>query len=326
MADEKKEEKAAPSGLAGATDKLRAVATWMLGAFAAVGAIFAAGVSLANIGKLSTDEPARLSAAVIGIGVTVIAIIVAVAATARVTANSRVSLTLLGTDAMSKLREKVDRDEETLGAYASVAALRSKVRELRTEVMDKNAAYMAAYEALADPATQAVQARRDAAAVTLADATAALQLAQRELTTAESVRADVLDVAAFTRVKDTYDSSKVWIAVAAAAAAFGIALFAWGANPPDTTALDAGAVVPKTPNEVTVLFKDPNPDAGLQAKLGEKCDLSSGVDAVAMTVAGETYQLATVKTGDCKSIWMEVTPEIGVVIPRVDKADAKEEE
>lgn len=45
---------------------------------------------------------------------------------------------------------------------------------------------------------------------------------------------------------------------------------------------------------------------------------------MAMTVAGETYQVAVVKTNECASIWLQVTTEMGVVVPRVDKPDAEE--
>jgi hypothetical protein len=316
VAEEKNgDAKAAATGLAAATDKLRASATWILGAFAAVGATFAAGLSLANIGKLSVDEPVRLGCAVLGIVVTVAAVVVAIAATVSVTANSRVSLSLLASSAFDQLRGQLDADEEIRGGYESVADLRRQVLLLRANVLAKDASYAAAYAATTDPSSNVPPENREA---DLAAATTALQFAQRSLATAESVKAEVLDVAAFERVKSSYDSSKQVLAGSAVAAALGIAMFAWGANPPAAaTAATAGEVLPKTPSEVTLLFTDPS-DA-LQTKLGKGCNLSAGIDAVAMTVAGETYQVATVKAPKCASIWLEVTPKVGQVVPRVAK-------
>lgn len=305
----------AVTGLAAATDKLRASATWMLGAFAAVGATFAAGLSLANIGNLSVDEPARLGFAALGIVVTVGAVVVAIAATVRVTANSRVSLTLLATSAFDQLRGQLDADDEVRGGYASVSDLRTQVLALRADVLAKDASYTQAYAATTDPNSNVALDIREA---DLAAATTALQLARRSLVTAESVKAEVLDVAAFERVKNNYDSSKRVLAGSAAAAALGIAMFAWGANPPPAKTVAAGEVLPKTPSEVTVLFIDPS--KALQTELGSDCDLSAGVDAVAMTVAGETYQVATLETTMCASVWVEITPEVGRVVPRIAAA------
>lgn len=325
MAETKEVSAGAPGGLASATDKLRQVATWMLGAFAAVGVIFAAGVSLANVGKLSLDDPSRLLAAAIGVTLTVIAIIWAVAATAKVTANSRVSLALLATNSeFTEIRTTLESEPGTLGTYTTVGQLVEDLSQLRKSVREADAEYAAAYANLVDPATRSNQETYKAAEALLTDTKGTLGIRQHQLEMAELVRANLLEIAAFTRVRKTFDSTKVQVAIATAIAAVGIAIFAWGANPPESTKIEAGELVPKTPSEVTVVFANPD-DATLQRRLGADCDLTAGVSAVAMTVTGDTYRVATLLTETCGSIWLTVTPSVGTVIPRVADAPASQE-
>jgi hypothetical protein len=324
MAEDSRDTPPPPNPLVAATDKLRQSAIWLLGAFAAVGAVFAAGLQLANIGNLGTDTPGRLGAAIVGLILTVAAIVVAVSAAARVSARSRVNLALIGTPEFDSVRSLVDNDHEALAGFDSVADLAEKVLACRITAVQKDAAYRKAYEHAVDPATRADPEKRKAAESALQFATTEFDLAKRDLKFAESAKQQIIELATFLRVKRVYDDSKMLIAGSAATAALGIALFAWGANPPDVTKIEPGEVLPKTPSDVTILFSNAS-DATKNA-LGAGCDLTKGVDAVAMTVSGETYQVATLKTDTCNSAWVTVDPGQGKVVPRVavsPTADAK---
>jgi hypothetical protein len=245
----------------------------------------------------------------------VVAIVVAVSAAARVSARSRVNLALLGTHDFASIRSQIDGDQEALAGFGTVANLATEVLARRTAVLQKDAAYRKAFEHRADPETEADPEKLKAAKAALQFATIESDLADRDLEFAESTKQQIIELATFQRVKGTYDDSKMLIAGSAVAAAIGIALFAWGANPPDVTRIEPGEVLKKAPSEVTILFSNAS-DATKEA-LGEGCDLAKGVDAVAMTVSGETYQVATLETDTCNSVWLTVDPGQGKVVPRV---------
>lgn len=309
----------AASSLVTATDKLRQSANWLLGAFAAVGAVFAAGLQLANIGSLGADTPGRLTVAALGLSATVIAIIVAVSAAGSVSARSRVNLALLGTGDLAAIQQEIDNDHEALAGFTDIADLRQEVVARRGAVLQKDRAYRSAYTELAAALATADQSRKDKADQVLQQADVELELAKRDLDFAEATKQQVLELATFLRVKSLYDKAKNRIAVAAAAAAVGIALFAWGANPPaaETTVLPT-EVLPETPSEVTIRLTDP--DEGIQRQLGPECNASENLDAIALDVEGETYQVAIVQTATCDTAWITVGPEQGEVFRRAAPA------
>jgi hypothetical protein len=55
---------------------------------------------------------------------------------------------------------------------------------------------------------------------------------------------------------------------------------------------------------------------------GTKCDTTKPIPALARTVTGETYQVATEKTSTCNSVWLTVSPSVGTLSPR--ETDEKE--
>jgi hypothetical protein len=143
----------APNPLVAATDRLRESATWLLGAFAAVGAV-AGGLQLANIGKLGTDVPGRLGAAIVGRILTVAAIVVAVSAAARASARSRVNLAMIGTPDFASARSQVDGDQEALAGFGTVANLAVELLARRTAVLQKMPRTVRRSSTVADPLTR----------------------------------------------------------------------------------------------------------------------------------------------------------------------------
>src|ERR1700719_2870994 len=76
-----------------AANRIRDSAKWLLGAFAAVGALLAAGLQLADLGKLASDRSDhRLQWAVVGVGAAVLGIGIAIGAAASVITRSFVTL------------------------------------------------------------------------------------------------------------------------------------------------------------------------------------------------------------------------------------------
>lgn len=301
-----------------ATAALRDSAKWLLGAFAAVGAVFAAGLQLASIGDLSWDHRGRLIAAVLGVLLTVGGVAVAIYAVSEILTRRLVTLATLATDTdLQPERDWLADSPDLLGGKSDVA-------QLRTDYTAVVAAQKAARDRL-DTAHLAVQELDSSSPADLADlamkekrvAEAAWAPVAQQALDLDRVRLEVLSAAGFMRVSRAWKDARRTICLAAAAAALGITMFAWGANPPEE-GTEPGQVLPPTPSNVNVKFTG-NTDA-VQRQLGKNCDLSKPVPAIAMTVTGQTYQVATVKTAKCASVWLTVTDaKDATVTARVEK-------
>jgi hypothetical protein len=304
-----------------AADRIRDSAKWLLGSFAAVGAILAAGLQLANIGNLNGQDQSRLVAALVGVAVTVIAIVVAIWQAGRVAAVSYVSLGLLSTPDYSEERAEIETDKalilegENLGqfsqrAFAAAAAANSA---FETYQQAETAVELAQANHPMPPGPNAIEPAEVVEAKRVRDekAAASEEAYQRAQHFAKR-RDSILEVASFLRVRNAYNKARNFMAAAAVAAAAGIVAFAWGANPPHP--LSSGELLPATPSDVTVVFSKPVP-ASVTQVLGPNCDFSN-VAAIAMTVTGDTYQVATLKTDTCQAVFLSIPPYVGHVIHR----------
>ena len=131
MADENKSDEA-QTPLANAAERIRGSAQWILGAFAAVGALLAAGLQIASIGELEPSDGARFWIAFGGIAVAVIGIVIAVGAAASVSTQSDVSLHWLASDTQSEASKKVTADP-ALRQGLTVTSLQDKLNRTATE-------------------------------------------------------------------------------------------------------------------------------------------------------------------------------------------------
>jgi hypothetical protein len=302
-----KEPAPATTALSQAADRLRESAKWTLVAFAAVGVVLAGGLQLADIGELTWDDPGRLLVAAAGLCLAIAGIAVAVSAASRVVSSSSVNMgTLLSSSQLEPVRTGIDADQDgLLGNQGTVATLRQNFTAASIAAND-------AFEATLD-ARDVENLTESEKAELIGAADASFASANAELNRLKGIRDRVLDVASYRSVLRSYERARRVIAFGAAAAAIGIVLFAWGANPPQSQSIDAGEILPKTPSEVTVVYTAP--PATLQDRLGPKCDLAN-VDAVAVSTKGNAWQVATEKTDDCRSVWLTVKPNQGEVIRR----------
>jgi hypothetical protein len=298
------------SPLAKAADRIRASAQYLLAAFAAVGAILAAGLQIADIGALTVDDdPVRFWAAFGGIAVAVGGIAVAIKAAAGVSTASYVDLNWLVAHPDSEARTAIDADEG-LRQARTVDALRTQVDAAARTASDAYQALVAA----GDPGTDTTKQQK------ATDLRNAYTQAQGTLTHLKKIRTDVLNVASFHRTKEAYEKAQGKVVLGALVAAIGVSAFAWGANPPDRTAIDPGEVVPKTPSQVTVALTEAGA-ATYRAVLGDDCE-TGAIKAIAFSVTGTTYEVVTERTDECQSVPLKVTEEFGTVVPRVEP-DAK---
>ncbi len=233
MADENKSDEA-QTPLANAAERIRGSAQWILGAFAAVGALLAAGLQIASIGELEPSDGARFWIAFGGIAVAVIGIVIAVGAAASVSTQSDVSLHWLASDTQSEASKKVTADP-ALRQGLTVTSLQDKLNRTATEAGEQFEKIVQLGDPGNDPDKQAKAAALQA---TYTQQTAELDRLQR-------IRTDVLDVASFYRVKEAFDNAKILMVVGALMAALGITAFAWGANAPESKSLNGGEVLPE---------------------------------------------------------------------------------
>lgn len=315
MADGKSEE-APASSLAMASDRIRASAQYLLGAFAAVGATLAAGLQLADIGDVSFEDDAlRAALTVAGLLAAVGGIALAIAAAASVSTESHVDLPWLIANPNSKASKAIDGDQALRQGRA--------ITDLKTEVDTAVANAAKTYGemvAFGDPGSDADKQRQ---------ATTLRNRYDQELATAthlKRIRTDVLDVASYYRTRSAFEAAKGRIVLGALFASLGITAFAWGANAPDVENIDPGEVLPKTPSEVTVILTDEGIDT-FGDKLGNDCD-TSAISAIAFVVDHTAYEVMTEQTRECESVQLSITDDLGAVVPRVeeDSGDGDDEQ
>jgi hypothetical protein len=315
MAEEKKDDDDA-GPLAKAADRIRASAQSLLTAFAAVGALLAAGLQLGDIGDVSAENCARFVATFGGLALGVIGVVVAIGAAASVATKSSVSLGWLIDHPKSQATKTIDGDS-TLRRDRDLSKLREELASASKEANETYDRIMAIGDPGNDQQKQAQQQHLNTRLTNLRARTDRLR----------KIESEILEVASFYRVKEAYDTAKIWMSIGAVLAAFGLAAFAWGSNAPDEAAIDPGELVPKTPSEVTVILSEDGASEHQDA-LGADCD-TGAISAIAFSVKGETYQVTTLLTDTCASVQLEIPPEIGEVIPRVKDAeggDGEEEE
>lgn len=299
----------AAAPLAAAADRIRANAVWIIGAFAAVGAILAAGLQIGDVGELSTDDWPRLVAAFGGVAVAFAGIVLAIAAASRVATRSHVSLNMLGTKGvLDKEKTTINADRALLLNYPSVEAL----------VEDATAAYARESRLWSDYNEAKAQMPRsrdpeEKAKQKVEQLERDYRAAQKESNEAGRVSGKVLEVASFLRVQNTFEGALKFMFAGAVLAAIGIVAFGWGINPPADESLDGGEVLPRTPSDVVVIL-NASGQAEFGERLGPECDLTH-VPAVATAVNGSTYRVVTVETETCNSIPMRVGTGNGQVIP-----------
>jgi hypothetical protein len=316
------------SGYVEATEQIRSAAKWLLGSFAAVGAVFAAGLQLANTGGVSAAVPSRLVATLVGLVLTVAGIIVAVWAVSDVLLRRNVSLAdVISSADYATEKGVVSADKELYSPFESLEDLRAQIEVLGQDQKAQWEQCLDADRAVRAIERSALEGNPDDLAVKHAREQARLILdrAQIDRATYEStreqarhagkVRIRVLEVVGFMRVRRAFQDSRALVAGATAAVAAGLIAFAWGANAPAGSALAGGEVLPRTPSRVTVLLTHPE---RFRAQLGAGCRTDTGLPAMAMTVRGETYQVATEKTRTCQSAWLTIKPEDGTVSPRAE--------
>jgi hypothetical protein len=288
-AEAKKAEPAKSEGpLSKAGERIRESAKWLIVSFAAVGAILAAGLQIANIGEL---RGLRLTWAIGGLAAVILGVVIAIRAAGGVVTQSFVSLGWLSQQASDHpAMDGVEGDRGLLGGFESVDALKTAYDDA---VAERKAALTNYYK---DPTNEEKRLKADAA--------------QKWVRALDQSQIHVIERASFSKLSDAYKKAGIAIAFGAVLVAVGITAFGWGANPPEE---EMAPIVIPAATEVVVNV-DEEDRAELQEILGANCDLSA-VQGVAVEAIGETYRVASVATPECESALFTVSRNVGQVLP-----------
>lgn len=277
-----------PFTLAQASDRIRESAKWLIASFAAVGAVLAAGLQLAGIGEL---EGGRLALALVGLAAAIVGISLAIRAAGSVVTESFISMKWLAAqDSDHAAKAGVEGDIGLLVGFETVKALKDAYDDA---IAERKRALRTYYD---EPGDSTKRTKAD--------------VAQKWVRALDQSQVQVIERASFNRLSASYKDAGRVIIAGAVFAAFGIAAFAWAANPPEVKAVPV--VIPAATKVVVSIDEEDRAD--LQELLGESCDLSK-VDGVAVEATGETYRVASIATYDCKPALFTVSPDMGDVLP-----------
>lgn len=270
--------------LVAAGDRIRETAKWLTVSLAALGAILIAGTQFSSIGSLDPGSP-RFAAAVVGGLLAAAGTIAILAASVWTATTTPVRLANL----------KGDRAE--LKDQALLEG-RNNVEELRDE-----------YE-------KTVATRRIAVAANLknpnqatADNSKAADVDAKYLS---GIVQNVLQVASYYKLARTWRVASLVVGLGAVAAAVGLVLFIWAANPPaeETETLAMPAVVGAAPTASMSLSSAGR--AALGPELGDGCDVARPLNVLFLSATASGADVVVQQPG-CASIRVLIAPSWGVV-------------
>lgn len=301
--------------LTAATGDLRSAAKWLLGSFAAVGTLFAAGVQLTGAGNLSTDMPSRLLAALAGFTLVVVGVVLAIAATTKVMRRDFVTLDDILTEDHLKA---LDSNDALVEPFDSVTKLRERLNELRPKVREAETAVGAAKAAKDRLGPDADATQKEVVESAFRVAKADLLELQRAYGIAGGARARALSTGAFFDVRHRFEEASTSVIAGAVLTAVGLLSFVWGANPPDPGDLPTAVVLPQTPSQVKFLLTNAGREKYRTTLGGSSCNVDVVLEGIAMSVSGQEYKVASKQTAGCTSAWLVLSPDLARVAPAED--------
>jgi hypothetical protein len=291
MADQKPEP--APDLVLAGIDRIRDTAKWLIGAYAAVGAVLVAGLQLTSLGKVEDDT--RLWVA---IGTAAIALLAV----------------LYGISKIAAVLSPVTVDEEKdLGPGSPIEKMTQKAPSLLKKQARTPAELQAKYAtAVDDYQRKRVAARADPELVP------EVERDYRALLAINSTLDYLKKLALFQKVDAKFSGAKRRLAGASIVAAACVITFAWAANPSD----DDQARAKAHENGPTLLDPslasvsvDPRRAAlkPLRTKLGSGCDIGH-IAALVVGGSAQEPEVVTLPEHGCSAIRFSVGDDVGIAV------------
>ncbi len=253
-----------------AVDHLRATAKWLLGTFAAIGAVLVAGTQVSKIGQLAPDW--RLALAVIAFAVGLLAVGVAILAVLNVLTSGHTSIAAL-------------HREQTAHPHSSLSQMLAE-----TSLLDE---YDHRVSELIQEANDALNERAAVANDDSPQGIARYKRANATIAYTNVVKGQLLALARNQMVRDEFDRQRWPLLLAGLVAACAIATFAWAANP--VADLPPAVQIPSTG---TVELSAAGQRI-LAATLGPTC-VPQPVRVVVIGASDGKFDLVVVPTDQCR--------------------------
>lgn len=258
-----------------ANDQIRTTAKWLVTSFAAIGAILVGTIQLSSVGKLTNGSPgSRIGAAIVGAGLAIAGVIVALWFTSAVLIPFFNSFRLA--DEHPDITERVLGDHDVLGY--GYDTLKQKVKAAELAVDNATPAELPAAEAALDELR--------------ANKRIALTLVGSEV------------------LSDRFATARTAIVWGVVLAATGLGLFAWGANPP-TTPTKPTVAMGSAPVQLAVHLTGAGV-AALAKPRGCRDPDTGALQIGGTTAAPELVTTPTGKK--CLAVRFVLTPSIGIAV------------
>lgn len=276
--------------IAGVDEKLRDTARWMLTTFAALGGVLVGGVGLSSLGTLTGDSPdERVVAALAGLVLALVGVALAIWLTSRVL--SPFLNTFASANEHPEITSKVLDNGEVLRGH-DYKALKSEIAAADAEVSRAGDAL----EALADDASEAE----------IAHAERAYGDARAEREAWEPHKRVAVKLVGSHLLAQRFRHATVGMIGGFGLAAIGVALFAWGSNPPKSET-EAPVVLEQAPVRQRVQLTP----AGVAALADARRCRSSRLTVLAIGGKEGSREVVTVPAGRCRSVRFVLTPGLG---------------
>jgi hypothetical protein len=293
MAEEAKAE-SKPAAVSSPVERVREAAKWLIGAFAAIGALLVAGIQLSDAGQLTLeDDKDRLIAAIAGLIFGFGGVMWAILENVRMLLPAAMTIDRLKT-------------EEGLAPFFNDNP--ELIPGPPKSVDDFVTAFWARSDAYDSAKTKYEETYEDTDKAKLEKEKKRLGVAEREMR-------EVLSLANWKATERLFNDDVRWRLVGAAIiATVGIALFAWAANPPEEEKESAEKpVLGVAPSLGRLTFK-PEAESQLKQALGESCEIGK----VRVLVIGGTKkepEVISIPEAGCDAVRFVGGPEIAEVIP-----------
>jgi hypothetical protein len=142
---------------------------------------------------------------------------------------------------------------------------------------------------------------------TLRDIVSSSLLDEDERPTWSDIAQDVVNVAAYRRMRSTFEGSWRWMLIAAIAGVIGVSAFAWGANPPES--VTASPIVAPAPVSVSFTLTREGRDA-LSSALGQKC-VTRTIHALSIGGTEGAPVVVTLPDTECRAAQFVLNAEWG---------------
>ncbi len=270
-----------------AITQIREVAKWLIGAFAAVAVVLAAGSQLSEVGSL---EDERIIVAGLAILATLFGVVLAIYFTVKVLTPKSLTLrrAVLDEENGSPAGQAVAEDPTLLLGHGKSI---KEFEERRNAALAREEKAWAAYEG--DRKSEELKAE-----------------ALRAMAERERIDEAMTWVISFARSMEATHSFKVGLRAmlaGAAIAALGITGFAWAAHPEEEK--EESAAVAKAPSAIAIELSAAGSET-LADDVGAACD-RTGFRGVAIGGEPEALEVITTPTRKCEVARFVLTPELG---------------